>query len=50
MQDKVVIGVDLGGTNVTVGRINGIELEQLEKKFISAKTDDPQVIIDEIIE
>jgi len=50
MQDKVVIGVDLGGTNVTVGRINGMELEQLEKTFISAKTDNPQVVIDEITE
>ena len=50
MQDKVVIGVDLGGTNVTTGRINGMDLEQLEKKFISAKTNDSQVVIDEIIE
>ena len=50
MQDKLVIGVDLGGTNVTVGRFNGGELEQLEKKFISAKAEKPEVVLGEIIE
>ncbi len=50
MQDKVIIGVDLGGTNVTVGRIEGMEIVKLEKTFITANNDNGQVIIDEVID
>ncbi len=50
MQDKVIIGVDLGGTNVTVGRIEGLEIVRLEKTFISADNDNGQVVIDEVID
>ena len=49
MQDKVIIGVDLGGTNVTVGRIKEGEIEQLEKTFISAKNIDENVVLQEVI-
>lgn len=50
MQDKVIIGVDLGGTNVTVGRIKGLQIEQLEKTFITAKSEDMNVVLNEVIE
>lgn len=50
MQDKVIIGVDLGGTNVTVGRIKGMQIEQLEKTFISSKDEDGNVILQEVID
>ena len=50
MQDKVIIGVDLGGTNVTVGRIKGMQIEQLEKKNISARHKDEEIVINEVIE
>ncbi|MBN2281707.1 MAG: ROK family protein [Candidatus Marinimicrobia bacterium] len=50
MQDKIVIGVDLGGTNVAVGRINGMEMEQLEKKLISARDKNQETVLHEVIE
>ncbi len=48
MQDKTIIGVDLGGTNVTVGKVDGLEISQLEKKFISANHTDQNVVLKEI--
>jgi glucokinase len=45
-----LIGVDLGGTKVAAGRINGNVPDAVLKKFIPADSDNPQDIIDVIIE
>jgi len=45
-----LIGIDLGGTKVAVGRIVGSELEDVVQKFIPARSKNPQDIIDVIIE
>jgi len=41
-----LIGVDLGGTKVAAGRIDGIQLSQVEHRFIPAQSKDPNEIID----
>ena len=44
-----LIGVDLGGTKVAAGRIDGAELGKVIYKLIPAKSNDPRDIIDVII-
>lgn len=45
-----LIGVDLGGTKVAAGRIDGSELEEVVYKLIPANSNDPGDIINVIIE
>ncbi len=45
-----LIGVDLGGTKVAAGRINGNIPDAVLKKFIPAQSDNPQDIIEVIID
>ncbi len=49
MQEKVIIGVDLGGTNVSVGRIGGLVIEKKSKINISADQNE-ELVVSEIIE
>jgi glucokinase len=48
-ESGALIGVDLGGTKVAAGRIDGEELSKVIYKLIPAKSDDPRDIIDVII-
>lgn len=45
-----LIGVDLGGTKVAAGRIDGAELGEVVYKLIPANSNDPRDIINVIIE
>jgi len=49
-ESGALIGVDLGGTKVAAGRIDGEELGEVIYKLIPAKSDDPRDIIDVVIE
>ncbi len=49
MQEKVIIGVDLGGTSVNAGRIRGSKIEKLAEKNISANQTE-EIVIKEIVE
>jgi glucokinase len=48
--NKALIGIDLGGTKVAAGRIDGSELSDLVYKLIPAKSDNAQDIINVIID
>ncbi len=48
MSTQNLIGVDLGGTNLRVGRVSGEHLEELSEVAIS-KTSDPDDLIQQII-
>ncbi len=50
VEKGALIGIDLGGTKVAVGRIVGAELEDVIHRFIPANSKNPQDIIDVIIE
>lgn len=49
-ESGALIGVDLGGTKVAAGRIDGAELGKVIYKLIPAKSNDPRDIINVIIE
>ena len=48
MEDKTIIGVDLGGTNIRVGKIYNDKVTDLYTRQISS-TGIEQKVIDEII-
>jgi len=50
IEKGALIGVDLGGTKVAAGRIDGVELSNTAYKLIPAKSDDPRDIINVVIE
>lgn len=49
MQNNIVLGVDLGGTNIRVGKIKDNNIIDLYSQRISSQSDDEQVVIDEVI-
>lgn len=49
MEQGALIGVDLGGTKVVAGLIVNHKLTNSSYKLISSKSNDPQVVIDELI-
>ncbi len=50
MKDSVVIGVDLGGTKVQTGRVEGGNIAEKYQRKISADSTDENKIIEEILE
>lgn len=49
MHNNIVLGVDLGGTNVRVGKIENNNIIDLYSQRISSQADDDQVVIDEVV-
>ena len=49
-ESGALIGIDLGGTKVAAGRIDGETLGEVIYKLIPAKSDDPGDIIDVLVE
>ncbi len=51
LKDKItLIGVDLGGTKVAAGRVNKDGTREIKHKLIPAQSENPQDIIDSIVE
>ena len=46
---KEVIGIDLGGTTIKVGRVGNEKIEEIAVSP-TPKTDDPMVVVDAIVE
>ena len=47
--NEALIGVDLGGTKVAAGRIDGNELTEIAQELIPAQSKDPEDVLDVVI-
>ncbi len=50
MKNKAIIGVDLGGTSISVGKVSGEKIVKEIKQSVPAQADNPQIITDFIIQ